>query len=164
MVQVVYYISTVGVAADLAATLVSLQRVGMGRAVVVGLSDADKAWALSSFEQVQQVQHDGKSLSSMSMQLAFVVAPGLSPEVIQNTKQASLSLPHLLQKQALRGSDVASPTPYPSLLGAPVQSWLGEKSPTGNGSTCFGRNPICCSTRGPRPFPSCKRLWIKALF
>jgi hypothetical protein len=109
----------------LTATLVSLQRVGMGRAVVVGLSDADKEWALSAFEQVQH-----NSESSSSMQLAFVVAPGLSPEVIQNSKHASLSLQQLLQKQALHGLDVAL-RGSPSLLGAPVQSWLGEKSRTG---------------------------------
>jgi hypothetical protein len=107
----------------LTATLVSLQRVGIGRAVVVGLSDADKEWALSAFEQVQ---HDSESSSSSStMELAFVVAPGLSPEVIQNNQQASFSLPHLLQKQALHGLDVAL-RGSPSLLGAPIQSWLGE--------------------------------------
>jgi hypothetical protein len=122
----------------LAATLISLQRVGMGRAIVVGLSDVDKEWVLSAFERVEQdadaewtmsVEQflDDSEALSLSMQLAFVIAPGVTPEVIQNSEHTSLSLGHLLQKQALHGLDVAL-RGSPSLLGAPLQSWLGEKS------------------------------------
>jgi hypothetical protein len=139
----------------LAATLISLQRVEMGRAIVVGLDPQDKEYALKAFEQVQQdadaewansveqMQVDSEA-SQSSMQLAWVLAPGLSPELIQNSQlagptpeliqnsqyeHASLSLGHLLQKQALQGLDVAL-RGSSSLLGAPIQSWLG-KSPTG---------------------------------
>jgi hypothetical protein len=106
----------------------------------VGLSDVDKEWVLSAFERVEQdadaewtmsveqFLDDSEALSS-SMQLAFVIAPGVTPEVIQNSEHASLSLGHLLQKQALHGLDVAL-RGSPSLLGAPLQSWLGEKSST----------------------------------
>jgi hypothetical protein len=73
---------------------------------------------------VEQFQYDSEALSS-SMQLAFVVAPLVNPEVIQNSQHASLSLGHLLQKQALHGIDVALGG-SPSLLGAPLQSWLGN--------------------------------------
>jgi hypothetical protein len=109
----------------LAATLASLQQVGIARAVVVGLSDADREWALSAFEEVQ-VQTSMSSTSATPMQLAFVVAPGCSPEVIRNNEQESSSLQHLLEKQALHGLDVAM-RGSPSLLGAPVSAWLGEK-------------------------------------
>jgi hypothetical protein len=90
----------------LAATLASLWQFGIGRAVVVGKTQADEEFANIAFTRLQRIQ----PTVLQSMDLAFVAGPPIKEELVP--KQALLGLQRVLQG-------------HPNMTATDIENWLG---------------------------------------